>query len=300
MTITDSPFIAEDVAVAADGRLLVSGVLGRTVLVRYRDRFRAWLQPGRMAPIGGLFGMAADPQRGRLWIAETFGAGVPGQSGPRRTGILEVDLRSGRVLGRHAAPQDDRERWIGDVAVGRDGSVYASDSKGGGLFRLVPGAIALRLAAQLPLKSPQGLVESRDGAAILLADYASGLHRIDLATGADTPLAGDAAYLRGIDGLERDGDWLVATYNGGAPNRVLRIHLAPGERAADRMETLAQDPQKIDDLSLGTVVGKRFMFVAHSQWSAVDREGRIAGALAAARLAGAALDRSKRERLATH
>lgn len=298
MTITDVPFIAEDVAVAADGRLLVSGVLGRTVLVRDRDRFRAWLQPGRMAPLGGLFGMAADPRHRRLWIAETFGTGVPGGSGSRRTGILEVDLSSGRVLGRHAAPQDSRERWIGDVAIGKDGTVYASDSKGAGLFILPPGGGDLRLAAQLPLTSPQGLVESRDGTAILLADYASGLHRVDLATGADTPLTGDAARLRGIDGLERDGDWLIATYNGGAPNRVLRIHLAPGEHRADQVETIAEDPQRIDDLSLGTIVGGRVVLVAHSQWADVHATGRMTSALPA-RLAVVPRAVGSRERLAT-
>jgi sugar lactone lactonase YvrE len=192
------------------------------------------------------------------------------------------------VLARHALPTDGRDRWLGDLALGRDGSVYASDSKGGGLFRLVPGG-ALRLVAQSKLESPQGLVETADGTALIVADYATGLHRIALADGADSLLDPSKAQLRGIDGLERDGDALVATQNGTVPNRVLRIALTPGERGVAAVDELARGPIGIDDVALGTIVGRSFLFVAHSQWSATGADGRFTTTPAPARIASAPL-----------
>lgn len=281
--VSTSPFIAEGVAMTPQGRLLVSGVHGRTVLIGDGSGFRPWLKPGRFAPVGGLFGMEADPKRGRLWIAETSGADVPGGSGPRRTAILEADLRSGKLLARHAIADDRRDRWLGDLALGRDGSIYASDSKGGGLYHLVHGAPPIRIA-ELALKSPQGLVETLDGKGLILADYPSGLHYVDLATGQATLLDPGGAGLRGIDGLERDGASLIATQNGGAPNRVLRIRLSGDARTIEGVDILLGDPERADDVALGVVWNGRFTFVAHSQWAATGADGQFTAVPRPARL----------------
>jgi hypothetical protein len=219
--------------------------------------------------------MVADRKRNRLWVAEVFGKAAPGQTGPNRSSVLEVELSSGRALSRHPAPSEDGNApTLGDVAMAADGSVYASDSTGGGVYRLPPGGGALRLFARTGLRSPQGLVPSRDGKALLLLD-SSGLHRLDLATAALTPLAGDGARLRGLDGLVRSGADLIATRNGASPNRILRLRLAPGEKAVASVETLAEDPARLDDIALGAIIGRRFVFVAHSQWSAVGRDGQV-------------------------
>lgn len=282
--VSSGPFIAEGVAIGPGDSLLVSGVHGRTVLVRRGDRFLPWLRPGRFAPVGGLFGMEVDARRNRLWIAEVGGADVPGGIGTRSNAILEVEWRSGKVLARHSLPADGRDRWLGDLALGRDGSVYASDSKGGGLVRLTPGG-TFSLVAQTALESPQGLVETADGKALIVADYATGLHRIALADGADRLLDPGKAQLRGIDGLERDGAALIATQNGTVPNRVLRIALGPDESDVTAVDELARGPAGIDDIALGTITGRSFLFVAHSQWSATGADGRFTAPPAPARIA---------------
>jgi streptogramin lyase len=155
--VSAAPFIAEGVAAGADGKPLVSAVAGRTIVRLDARRVKAWLRPGRLAPVGGLFGMAADPKRNRLWVAEVFGKAAPGQTGPNRSSILEVELSSGRALARHPAPTgDDDAPTLGDVAIAADGSVYASDSTGGGIYHLPPGGGALRRFARTGLRSPQG------------------------------------------------------------------------------------------------------------------------------------------------
>lgn len=286
--VSSAPFIAEGVATGPGDSLLVSGVHGRTVLIRRGDRFLPWLRPGRFAPIGGLFGMEVDARRNRLWIAEVGGVDVPGGSGVRSNAILEVEWRSGKLLARHVLPKDDRDRWLGDLALSRDGSIYASDSKGGGLFRLTPGG-TLRLIAQTALESPQGLVETADGKALIVADYATGLHHIALADGADRLIEPGKAQLRGIDGLERDGAALVATQNGTVPNRLLRITLTRDETGVTAVDELARGPAGMDDVALGTIVGRNFLFVAHSQWSETGADGQFTSTPAPARIASAPL-----------
>ena len=288
--ISEAPFIAEGVATDRGGQALVSGVVGRTIVRVDRGRARAWLRAGHLAPVGALFGMAADPRRNRLWVAEAFGNGLPGQSGPSRTGLLEVELSSGRVLARHPAAKDGHKRTIGDVALAADGRVYASDSSSGGVYRLDPLSGALALQAQTQLRSPQGMVPTAGGLALIIADYATGLHRLDLATGRTEPLGGEGARLRGLAGLARSGRTLIATQNGGSPNRVLRLRLSSDERAVEAVEILAQGPPGIDDLSLGAVIGRRFVFVGHSQWSAVGPDGSVSPAPAAATLSSLDLE----------
>lgn len=288
IVITAAPFVAEDVESAPGGRLLVSGVAGRTVLVQQGATFRPWLKPARFAPMGGLFGMAADPARDRLWIAETDGSGVPGASGPRSTAIVEVQLSNGRVLARHAVSSDGkRDRWMGDVMLARDGSVYATDSRGGAIYRLRKGAVERLVATSL--ESLQGLAETGTGA-LVVADYATGLHRIDLASGKIAAIDAGTAQLRGIDGLQRDGDTLIATQNGTMPNRVLRLRLGADEASVIKVDELLPGPDRIDDIALGRVIGRRFVFIAHSQWASVGEDGKLAAPPKPARIATISLD----------
>ncbi|HEY0437784.1 MAG TPA: hypothetical protein VGC92_14175 [Phenylobacterium sp.] len=273
--IARTDFIAEGVAVVPRGLLLVSGVEGRTILRLTPMGAAPWLK-GRAE--GGLFGMAVDAAHDRLWVAETGGAKVPGGAGPAATGVLEVRLSDGRVLQRHPAPNDGKDHWIGDVALAADGTVYASDSVGGLVYRLRPGGGGLEVTSDTGLRSPQGLVPTSDGKGLILADYATGLHVVDLATGAVGPaMPAGGKDLRGIDGLKRHGGDLIATRNGTDPQVIMRLTLARGERDIAAWEYVARGPQVLEDLSLGDVDRDRFVFVARSGWAAFDDDGHPNG-----------------------
>jgi len=273
--IPRTDFLAEGVAVTPKGAILLSGVRGRTILQLSADgRVRPWLK-GEAE--GGLFGLATDPARDRLWAAETGGEEVPGGAGPRITGVLEIRLSDGKILSFHPAPTDGRPHWIGDVATGPDGAVYASDSVNGQVYRLRRGADRLELLTETGLKSPQGLALSADGTRLILGDYATGLHRIDLATGAVGPTLPAPRPVRGLDGLKRYGHDLIATYNGAAPNAVVRLRLNADETAITAIDALARGPDILEDVSLGAVYGDRFIFVARSGWAGFDDKGRPNG-----------------------
>src|SRR6476620_356670 len=112
--IPQTNFLAEGVAVTPKGALLVSGVRGSTILQLTSRGPQPWLKDQAS---GGLFGMAVDARRGRLWVAEAGGDKVPGCRRPATSGVLEVQLADGRILARHSAPIDGKRHWIGDLTL---------------------------------------------------------------------------------------------------------------------------------------------------------------------------------------
>jgi streptogramin lyase len=281
-SIARRDFIGEGVMVLPDGDILLSGVAARTV-VRIHDGKASPFLPDS-PETGALFGMARAPD-GAVWIAEAWGADLPNGSGEHRTGFLKLSPR-GEVLARYQAPD---ARQLGDLVVDGDGVVYASDSVGGGIWRLKPGESAPSLFARSnSIKSPQGLALCSGN--LLVADYSSGLYRIDRTTGAVEATAGPGGVaLVGIDGLvldpSRDREGMrsarttydfIATQNGVEPQRVLQLRFDRGCRKLTRAEVRAASLPGVDDLSLGAVGPGRYVFVGHSQWGAWPGEGKPA------------------------
>ncbi|HYC67132.1 hypothetical protein [Brevundimonas sp.] len=258
----------------ARGRWLVAQVRGRTIV--------ALDDAGAVAPflagaeLSGVLGLVMDAPAGVLWAATApvppavngLAEGVP-RPGPA---LLKIDAASGRVLARYPAPADNGS--LGDVALGPDGTVYAA---GGDLFQLRPGGEALEvLLPSGPMRSPQGMALTPDGAALIVADYSSGIWRVDRASGAAVRLSAPSnASLIGIDGLICDGRVLYALQNGTAPQRVLRLTPDPDWSRIEAVEVLAANLPEIVEPTTGLVHNGELVFVSRSQWSDFDREGAL-------------------------
>jgi hypothetical protein len=199
VTVDRSDFIGEGVAMLPDDDLILSGVAARTVLRVHDGQLSPFLQGD--ADTGALFGMTVDSDDA-VWIAEAWGADLPGGSGPARTGLLKLGP-AGKVLARYPLADDGKHRQLGDVIVDEAGTVYATDSVGGGVYRLRAGEAAPTLFAQSnAIKSPQGM--GLCSGALLVADYSSGLYRIDTDDGEVSLVEGQGkAALVGLDGVAR-------------------------------------------------------------------------------------------------
>jgi hypothetical protein len=115
-----------------------------------------------------------------------------------------------------------------------------------------------------------------DGKALIVADYSSGLWRVDRATGAAVRLgAPGTASLIGVDGLISDGQFLYALQNGTAPQRVLRLTPDAGWSRIEAVEVLAANLPQIVEPTTGLVHDGELVFVSRSQWSDFDREGAL-------------------------
>lgn len=270
------PMTIEGVARGSDGALILSSVwLGRLYRAEADGRLTSILEAD---PDMGFYGLAADPERSVLYAVS---AERPSRTGPKGTSLLKIDLATGAVLDR-ATPPAPQHRF-GDVAVGPDGSAYVADSRSVRIFVWRPGR-ALETLAILPEgASPQGMAVSPDGRWLILADYRTGLHRIDLAAAAQGPLTltaetyqpmtpPDAGELRGIDGLARRGDTIMAMQNGTQTHRVLRVTMNPDWSAITRREAL-HEGAPLDDPTTGFVEGDSLIFVSRSQWSDFTLDG---------------------------
>lgn len=262
----------------ARGRWLVSQVRGRTIVALADD--------GAVTPFlggdpgtGGVLGMAIDAGAGVLWAATSPLApavyGLSADAARPAPGLMKIDLATGAVLARLAAPPGPPERGLGDLVRAPDGSIYVADSITGEVLVLRPGAEALEVL--LPagaLGSSQGMVVTPDGASLIVADYTSGLWRVDRASGAATRLPQPAIdSLIGVDGLTTDGRVLYGFQNGVAPQRVLKLTPDAGWTTIEAVEVLAANLPMIDEPTTGLVRNRELVFVSRSQWSDFDGDG---------------------------
>ncbi len=243
-------------------QLLVGSVEDGALIVREGDRWRRATLPYRTA---GLFGMAIDRNRGILWLTSGVAPMTREKNGFR--GLIGVTLLGFAPVGRAAVP--DAKAQPGDVAVAPDGTVFVSDGAAGGLYICKPGCeILSRFVPEGSFESPQGMAVSRDGRTLFVADYGRGLYRLD-ARKPKAPVL--VAPVKGIDGLVRDGDALVAIVNGGG-RKVLRLTMDEAGAITGQTElaTLAGP----GDPTLGMVSGNKLIYVADAQWDRFDKNGK--------------------------
>ena len=115
---------------------------------------------------------------------------------------------------------------LNDLALTPDGTIYATDSSGGSLFRKKPDNKALTLfGAASALPGANGITLAPDGK--LFVAIATGIATGDTASGEPQRLSQpDNIVTGGCDGLYwYDGD-LIGIQNGTNPARVIRIELA--------------------------------------------------------------------------
>ncbi|HET7903528.1 MAG TPA: hypothetical protein VFM17_03105, partial [Candidatus Eisenbacteria bacterium] len=235
-SLDDPSLLVEDLALDYDaGVTYVSSIHRRKVLVVSRDGSIRDLFPPAQNGVWGIYGLALDRSRGRLWgstaaspLHENYESADSG-----RTAVVAWDIETGKEQFRVELPRDGKVHVLGDITLGEDGTLYASDSVGGGLYALRHGAAAFdTLAPTGTFGSPQGILELEPGRMLLVADYPRGLLLYDLKTRSAEPVAKPRHLaLTGIDGMcrlgSRYGGGIVAAQNGVRPQRILSLHYTP-------------------------------------------------------------------------
>ncbi|MBS1785923.1 MAG: PQQ-like beta-propeller repeat protein [Acidobacteria bacterium] len=233
--------LAEDLAWdAPTGRWFVSSVHRGLILTQSPEgSWRVFASPGKVAVLA----LALDRPRHLLWAAW---AGLPqveglGADDAGRTGLVAFDLATG--LERARVEGAERGGALGDLALGPDGTVYASDGLKGGVYALRPGSLALEpLVPSGTFRSPQTPVVVGDS--LLIPDYSRGLALLPLEGGAPRWLTAPGGFdLRGLDGMAKSGKAIYAVQNGTSPNRVLELFLAPDHSAITFVKVLLRLPE---------------------------------------------------------
>jgi len=223
--------------------------------------------------------VAADPKRNVLWVTASA---MPGFSGfPKedegKAVLMEIDARSAKLL-RRFDPGTTSPAVLGDMCVINDGTVYVTDSIGGGVYRLRSDLQTAKLEKIADgLFSSQTPVLSRDGRRLFVADYTMGIAVIDLpVAGAAPDLSAKLKYLPhpenvavvGLDGLYRNGDSLIGIQNGTEPERIVRFLLNAEESEITGAQVIHQMGQL--DPTHAVEVDGWFYAVTNVGWSKVD------------------------------
>lgn len=220
----------------------------------------------------GFFGMQHDVGRDVVWVAAALPPGrATGDSAGRSA--LYRGKTNPAVWDSHPVP-GEQPAALGDVLVRTNGEVLTSDAEGGTIWRVIdpdgwessregPWLEPWLQGALLP--SPQGMAEA--AGFVYLADYSTGLHRMD-DDGERRPLIKpeDLCDL-GIDGLAAAGDrHLVAIQNGFAPQRILWLTLSDDGTTITDWQVLAAGLPEWREPTLGLVHEGWFYFIANSHW----------------------------------
>lgn len=256
----------------------LSGVHRRAILRRDARGVVTEFVPSGRNGLWSAMGLALDDSRRELWVgsAALREAADMDTLDFGRSALFRYDLKSGKLKQRYDLSARDGEHLLGDITLGPDGNVYASDASAGLVWRWNRAADSLEvLVDKNVLSSPQGLVFGADPGKLYLADYARGPMLIDLASNqVSRVVAPENAALLGIDGLLRHGTSLLAIQNGTTPRRILQLDLAPDGRAITRVRVLDSGHPEAIEPTHGVVAGDTLYYVANSLWG-VYEAGRL-------------------------
>jgi hypothetical protein len=183
-----------------------------------------------------------------------------------KSALLKYSLDSGALLKRYDLPPGGKHA-LGDMTLSASGDVFVSDGYGPVYW---VDHRADRLEALVPpgtFNSPQTPALSADGRRLFVPDYSRGISVVDLATRQVKLLEHPATLsLGGIDGLYLVGRSMIATQNGTAPQRVIRLQLDAGLTRIEGGEVLEANWDGLGDPTHGVVVGSDFYFIVNAGW----------------------------------
>jgi sugar lactone lactonase YvrE len=249
-------------------------VNGRAVWTRTKDgTLRRFTPEGD--ELFGVFGLAVDEANGALWAATSA---VPAMRGftPDQDGtaaLVEIDLQSGAIrqtIPVVRQPGDRQSHVLGDLVIAPDGSIFVPDSGAPVLWRLPSGGRALEPAVESDeFLSLQGIA-LLPGGAVVVADHANGLLRVDVQARTVRRLEAPAnTTLVGLDGLALAPEgYVLAIQNGLRPNRVLRIALDAAGENIETVTVLESGHITMAAPSLGCIATDGdFYFIGNAGWT---------------------------------
>ncbi len=278
-SLSDKELIAEGVAFdPKTGRFFLGSVHQRKIVVIEKDGTAKDLS----LPADGLYsvlGMKVDAGRKILWAASSAFPQMKGfaQSDDGKAGIFKYDLKSGKLLNKYLLSNSDGNHALGDLTLGRNGDVYASDSMSPAIYRIDAKTDKLEVFLKSDsFASLQGLTFSPDEKYLFAADYSLGFFRIEMENKniLQLPVEGDIAVL-GADGIYFYKGSLIAIQNGINPQRVVQFSLDPTFSKITGYKTLEANHADFNEPTLGVLSGDDFYFNANSQWELVNEKGEL-------------------------
>lgn len=219
-----------------------------------------------------VLGLFVDAAHEQLCAVSTNGFLDEAQK-QRRNAVVRYDLKNGLLVNRYDAPDANQ---LNDLTITADGTIYATDSTSGTLFRKKPVEKTLTpFGAKGTLPGANGITLGADGS--LYVAISTGIARIDLSTGAPTRLPQpDTVVTGGCDGLYWHRGDLVGIQNVTNPGRFIRIALADrGTRISGVTVLQSHHHPEFAEPTTGAIVGDGLYAIANSYVGHFQPNGSI-------------------------
>lgn len=180
--VNDTMVSPESITSSQDGTLFFGSTAKGTI---YRAapgaaRAEAWIQPGTTGLINTL-GVFADDRANTLWVCSSSTGGRGGAPVVGETTLRSYDLRTAAVKSVYPFPGGG---LCNDIAVAADGTTYATETIGGRILRLKPGASALDVWVTDPMLAiVDGIALLADGAVYVNTFTTGKLIRVPVGAG---------------------------------------------------------------------------------------------------------------------
>ena len=235
------PASAEGVAYDPVSRRLFAGPEGQIVQIDAAGKVSPFVSGNGLRQV---LGLKVDPERRLLWaVSGRFPDVAPGPSPAPEdvgTGGLHVyHLDKAERIATYELDERPVLHGLNDIALGRDGTVYVTDSVQGAIYRLKAGDKQLeRWLQDSKLSLLNGLVLSPDDKRLYVA-HVEGVTVIDTASREKKLLAPPAnAAVTNMDGLAWYNGSLLGVQNSPYFRRIVRIHLSDKGTAIDKVTVL--------------------------------------------------------------
>ena len=179
VTVNDTGIQAENLTSSQDGSVYFGSTAKGTI---YRAapgaaQAEAWIQAAT-AGLTNVLGVLADDKSDTLWVCQNSTGGRGGAPVAGQTALRSFDLKSGTAKGTYNFPSNGGV--CNDMAVGSDGTVYATESFANRIHRLKPGAKELDLwvPADPRLAGVDGIAILGDGAVYVNTFFGGEIFRI--------------------------------------------------------------------------------------------------------------------------
>ena len=226
-------------------------------------------KPGELDQV---LGLVVDGKQRRLHAVSTSAIAPGGQKPVNR--IVSYNLDTGV---RDLSVDVPAAEQLNDVTVAPNGELFTSDSQAGAVYRIRAAGVVDTFVAPGTLPGTNGIAVSADGKALYVG-HSTGIARVEIADRSIVPRLElpTGETVAAIDGLYSDGATLIGIQNVTNPGRVIRIHLRPDGRGAERIETLlSHHHPAIDEPTTGVIVGRTFALLATTQVARFTPEGTV-------------------------
>ncbi len=223
ITFADGRIFPESLTSTKNGDVYF-GSLGQDAVYRAKSKESqaiVWIKP-KSNGLTTVLGVFADEKAGVLWVCTSASGGRNGQPYVGETALKAFNLKDASFKASYAFPGNG---LCNDIAVAKDGTVYATDTNQGRVLRLKKSANALDVWANDPktLATADGIALLGDGNVYVNSVGQSTLMRIDLmkdgSAGPITKLE-TSRPLMGPDGMRSVGNKTMLLVEGGRLDEV--------------------------------------------------------------------------------